>query len=417
MSWSILKRDLKWVGRYEVVGKLGRGGCGSVYKARDPESGAIVAVKVLKPEVAADARLLKRFEQEFLATRTVTNRHIARALDFGQEGEVPYLVMEFVEGQDLWDRIAAQGRLPEAEALPIIEQVAEALHHAHEQGMIHRDVKPDNILIAAADGDVKLTDFGLAKDLDSDQNLTETSSILGTPNFMAPEQFNDPKKADRRCDVYSLGATLYMAVTGVLPFEAQGYLATMRMKLAGQLIPPRQLVPELSARVATAILRAMSVDPARRPANCLEFVRELTGRLCDRTRRAGSGTRKSTPEERRKAARFPCGIEGSCRPLSGEKRTRWKGKVTDISATGVGLQLYRRFEPGAVLLLALPGVRPNASGGLMARVVRVQQQSARRWFVGCRLAARLSDEELKELRETANTTGIPALIGPVSRAS
>src|SRR5262249_21557363 len=139
------------------------------------------------------------------------------------EGEVPYMVMEFVDGPSLGDRIEREGRLPEAEAVRVITQVAQALHHAHRQQVIHRDVKPDNILLAA-DGRAKLTDLGLAKDCEAGPALTRASTGLGTPNFMAPEQFRDAKNADPRCDIYSLGATLYMAITGELPFRARGPL-------------------------------------------------------------------------------------------------------------------------------------------------------------------------------------------------
>src|SRR5262249_34834198 len=138
---------------------------------------------------------VQRFLQEFVATRTITSPHIVRALEFGREGDLPYLVMEYVDGEDLWRIITTRGRLPEDEAVRIITQVGEALHQAHEQGVVHRDVKPDNILLTP-DGHARLTDFGLVKDMDAELNLTETQTVLGTPNFMAPEQFEDPRGVD-----------------------------------------------------------------------------------------------------------------------------------------------------------------------------------------------------------------------------
>src|SRR5262249_47233758 len=155
------------------------------------------------------------------ATQCLDSPHVVRSLDFGAEGPALYLVMEFVPGPSLWDHIEARGRLPEAEAVPLIAQVGHALDEAHARGLIHRDVKPDNILLTA-DGQAKLLDFGLVKDVEGGQNLTETRTALGTPYFMAPEQFQDAKKADRRCDVYGLAATLYMAVTGQVPYGARG---------------------------------------------------------------------------------------------------------------------------------------------------------------------------------------------------
>src|SRR5262249_49922884 len=178
MSWKFFVKDLRRIGRYDVLANVGKGGMGSVYKARCRDTGAVVAVKVVRPEVAKDPSLCKRFEQEFLATRALADPHIVRGLEFGQDGGLPYLVMEYVDGKSLWDRVQAQGRLPEAEALDLIAQVARALHVAHEQGLIHRDVKPDNILVTA-DGRAKLTDFGLVKDLDGGLDLTGTASRLG----------------------------------------------------------------------------------------------------------------------------------------------------------------------------------------------------------------------------------------------
>ena len=155
-------------------------------------------------------------------------------------------------------------------------QVAKALHNAHKHGLIHRDVKPDNILITL-DGQAKLADLGLVKEVDADLNLTKTGRGLGTPHFMAPEQFRNAKNADPRCDIYSLGATMYMLVTGKVPFESNGPLETWMRKIHNQLVAPRQLVPELSEHVDRAILRAMRPNPDQRPATCREFVEDLAG--------------------------------------------------------------------------------------------------------------------------------------------
>src|SRR5262249_34870638 len=150
--------------------------------------------------------------------------------DFGHEQGLPYLVMEFVEGETLGQRIEREGRLTEDEAIRVIAQVAQGLQKAHRLGLVHRDVKPDNILLTR-DGQAKLTDLGLVKDADSDLNLTRTGRGLGTPIFMAPEQFRRAKDADARCDIYSLAATLYMMVTGTLPFEACGPLDAWMKKI------------------------------------------------------------------------------------------------------------------------------------------------------------------------------------------
>src|SRR5262249_1895322 len=143
------------------------------------------------------------------------------SLDYGDNGDTPYLVMEFVEGESLGQKLEREGRMPEVDSIRIIAQVAQGLHRAHKNGLIHRDVKPDNILVTP-DGVAKLADLGLVKEADTDLNLTKTGRGLGTPHFMAPEQFRNAKNADVRCDIYSLGATLYMMVTGELPFKSNG---------------------------------------------------------------------------------------------------------------------------------------------------------------------------------------------------
>src|SRR5262249_20076947 len=160
--------------------------------------------------------LRKRFEQEYHVASSLDHPNLVRALELGDHDGAPFIVMELVDGPSLGDQIERDGKLQEAHAVRIISQVAEALEAGHKQRIIHRDVKPDNILLAS-DGLAKLTDLGLCKDIEGGDGLTRTSSGLGTPNFMAPEQFSDAKHADARCDIYSLGATLYMAVTGQLP--------------------------------------------------------------------------------------------------------------------------------------------------------------------------------------------------------
>jgi serine/threonine protein kinase len=220
--------------------------------------------------------VLKRFEQEYNVAKQIDHPNIVKALDFGKEGTTHYLVMEFVEGESLGQKLERDGRMDEAEAIRIVSQVAEALQKAHKQGMIHRDVKPDNILITP-DGQARLTDLGLVKELDADLNLTRTGRGLGTPHFMAPEQFRNAKKADARCDIYSLGATLYMMVTGELPFKSNGPLDAWMKKINNEIEPPRKVNPDMSERVDWAIRRAISSEPVHRPETCREFIEDLTG--------------------------------------------------------------------------------------------------------------------------------------------
>jgi len=264
------------IGDYDVIAKIAEGGMGAVFKARSRLTGEIVAIKVLPPATAKNPVLIKRFEQEYKAAAAMEHPHVVRAIDFCGTGPSPFLVMEYVDGESLGARIEREGAMLEDQAIRIIAQVCQGLHKAHKQKLIHRDVKPDNILLTA-DGTAKLTDLGLVKDADNELNLTKTGRGLGTPNYMAPEQFRDAKNADVRCDVYSLGATLYTLVTGEVPFGKVGPLDCWLRKQRNELTSPRELNPAISERLDWAIRRAMSGDPGKRPNSCKEFVEDLTG--------------------------------------------------------------------------------------------------------------------------------------------
>jgi serine/threonine protein kinase len=285
MPLDTSKPALPSVGNYDIVEKVAEGGMGAVYRGRRRDTGEVVAIKIMPPHMTGNAVLVKRFEQEFKAASRLDHPNIVRALDFGESGSTPYLVMEFVEGESLGQKLQREGRLSETEAIRIIAQVAQGLHRAHKMGLIHRDVKPDNVMVMP-DGTAKLADLGLVKEVDADLNLTRTGRGLGTPHFMAPEQFRNAKNADMRCDIYALGATLYMMVTGELPFKSSGPLDAWMKKMHNELTSPRKLVPSLSERLDWAIRRAMSADPEQRPGSCREFVEDLTGKS---TRKLSSG--------------------------------------------------------------------------------------------------------------------------------
>jgi serine/threonine protein kinase len=401
MAAKTSEKTLQKIGNYEILDLLAAGGTSRIYKGRHPRTGEIVAIKIPKEQMTDNPVFVKRFEQEFGVARLLEHPNLVRVLQFGYVEAKPYIVMEYVEGKSLGDRIHQEGAVPEAEAVRIIAQAAAALHAAHKRKIIHRDVKPDNILLTV-DGKAKLTDLGLAKDVEADHDLTRPLKGMGTPFFIAPEQFNDAKHADMRCDVYALAATLYMAVTGQAPFQARGNLSIWKKKLSNDLVPPRQLTPSLSERVERAICRALSADPDARPANCREFMRELRG-----AKPASAGKGSSAPAapsariprrptvDRRVGVRYVSRQKGSCRPLSAEKKWRWTATVRDVSATGIGLLLNRRFEPGTVLRVKLPG--RGARRLYLVRVTRVQPHSARTWILGCVFPRRLSDEEVATL--------------------
>jgi serine/threonine protein kinase len=268
---------LESIGSYDILAKIAEGGMGTVYKAQHRETGEVVAIKIVPPTAARNPTLLKRFEREFMTAQKIDHPNVVKALEFNGTCATPFLVMEFVDGESVGQRIERHGCIPEDEAVRMISQVSQGLHRAHKQNLIHRDVKPDNILLTK-DGVAKLTDLGLVKNNEDDFNLTRTGRGLGTPHFMAPEQFRDAKGVDIRCDIYSLGATLYMMITGDLPFGQCTALECFMKKMRNDIPPPRELVPSLSERVDWAIRRAMSPSPDARPESCREFVEDLYGK-------------------------------------------------------------------------------------------------------------------------------------------
>ncbi|NBR05892.1 MAG: serine/threonine protein kinase [Planctomycetes bacterium] len=272
------------IGHYDLLKKIAEGGMGSIYMARNTKDKTVVAIKVMSPNYVHNPVLLKRFEQEYRVASKFNHPNLVRALEFGTENGLPFLVLEFVNGESLGVLISKQGKFEELEGIKIIAQVAKALNQVHKDKLIHRDVKPDNILVGK-NGIAKLTDLGLVKEVSvGDLNLTRSGRGLGTPNFMAPEQFRDAKNADIRCDIYSLGATLYTMLTGELPYKSVNPLETWMKKVQNDLPTPRELNPRISERTDWAIRRAMDSDPDIRPSSCREFVEDLVGK----------STRKST---------------------------------------------------------------------------------------------------------------------------
>jgi serine/threonine-protein kinase len=206
------------LGGYELIRKLGEGGMGATYLARQVSMDRLVALKVLKKGLAKKAGFVERFVREAHLAGRLSHANIVQALDVGEAGGFHYLAMDYVEGQTASALIPSGGAMPEAQALDIALQVARALEAAHRQGIVHRDVKPENILVTA-EGIAKLCDFGLAREAEGESGLTQTGTALGTPHYIAPEQARGEGGVDVRADIYSLGATLYHLVTGRTPFE------------------------------------------------------------------------------------------------------------------------------------------------------------------------------------------------------
>lgn len=268
------------IGGYELLEFIGKGGMGTVYRGRSP-AGQIVAVKILSPQHVENDVLRTRFYLEAKLAMSIDHPNIVRAIEVDEDNGRHFLVMEYVEGESLHKRIQRDGKLPERDAIRFTVAVARALQRAHDERLIHRDVKPDNILVDKL-GLAKLTDLGLAKKAEIDLDLTRPGRGLGTPHFMAPEQFKNAKTVDHKTDIYALGASLYVMVTGRVPFKGDGPLDTFIKKSKNLYTPAEQLVPNLSKRTIKVITACMDVDPQNRPVSAgaiADYLEEKTRSL------------------------------------------------------------------------------------------------------------------------------------------
>ncbi len=262
-------------GRFQIDAVLGSGGVGVVFRARDRELGETVALKVLRHRFWNDPSFLARLKEELKLARRVTHAHVLRTYDFGELDGVPFVSMEYVKGvtlRTLLDR--ASSRLPFTAGLSLSRQICSGLGAAHQLGVIHRDVKPENIILDAA-GNAKLMDFGLARPVaDTGDGLTKAGEVVGTPRYMAPERFGGGE-IDARSDVYSCGIVLYEIFTTAAPYRGGTVIETIAQHLHESPVPPRERWPEIPADLETILLRCLAKDPAERFADAGTLVRAL----------------------------------------------------------------------------------------------------------------------------------------------
>ena len=270
------------LGRYEIRRLIGQGGMGCVYEAQHRDLKKRVAIKTLLPALASTRDARERFLREGEAASRIRHAHVVDVTDVGSEGAVIYLVMEYLEGEDLARLIARQGALPVTLAADIMLPVAAAIATAHDQGVIHRDLKPENIFLVStefAGVHPKVLDFGISKVLGDSRSraLTGSAATMGTMNYLPPEQLHAAREADARSDQYGLGTILYECVTGQRAFEDESFYVIIRKIAEGQFVRPSTRRPDLPPRMEETILRAMSLDPARR----FDSVRHLGAALLD----------------------------------------------------------------------------------------------------------------------------------------
>lgn len=344
-----------FLGKYKILDPLGQGGMGFVLRAEDTETAGPVALKLLPHEATRDPERVARFHREARAAMKLDHPNIVQTFELGQEGQLHYIAMELVEGLSLKELIARDGRLDPASAVSIVSQIARALECAALQGIVHRDIKPSNIAVTPA-GHAKLLDLGLARVSDTlgaetslVRTLTRTGHMLGTIDYVAPEQAEDPRAADARSDIYSLGCTLYQCLTGHVPFPEGTFVQKLLKHRENEAVRPIQLVPDLDPELSRVVERMMAKRPEDRFPTAAAVVEALAGfsdspqpdrvPVADET---ASGARDESVESANPAAAASSsGLEGVLRsiaeaedvsPLDNlllmRKRRRWSPKKT-----------------------------------------------------------------------------------------
>jgi urea transport system substrate-binding protein len=350
---------VSWIGRkldkYEIKGELGRGGMGVVLRAHDPLIDREVAIKLLPAELATNDSALQRFLSEAKAAGKLNHAHVASIFEIGQDGSTYFLVMELLPGGSVADRLAKNGACGLLEATLITIDACKGLAAAHAAGLVHRDIKPANLLVTA-DGSVKVTDFGLAKASAATQQLTQTGMIVGTPNYMSPEQCN-AQPVDARSDLYSLGATYYSLLTGHQPYEeSQTVMQVMYGHCHGQIPDPRAISATIPAACSAIIARAMAKAPADRYQTANEMLADLQALAA-----ALSGEIGSLPGQTQTRKAISTGVM----PVRGSTSMRWGliGAGVAVAALVIlTLALWRPWEHSAPV--GVPGGEPIKVGVL-----------------------------------------------------
>src|SRR5215469_9032464 len=258
--------------RYEILAMLGQGGMGAVYKARDRELDRLVALKVIRPELTTNPEILKRFKQELILARQVTHRNVIRIFDLGQADGLKFITMEFLEGQDLRAELTKRGKFSPEDATRIILQISRALEVAHGEGVVHRDLKPQNIMLDA-NGRAYVMDFGIARSAYL-PGMTQTGALIGTPEYMSPEQAKG-EQLDERSDLFSLGVIFYELLAGNSPYYSETPLATLWRRMQEKAKPLVEVDPTIPKEISDIVAKLLEIEPANRFANAGELALRL----------------------------------------------------------------------------------------------------------------------------------------------
>ncbi len=360
--------DMVFGRRYKVTEKIGSGGMADVYKAVDEVLGRTVAVKVLHARYAAEPNFVARFRQEAQAAANLSHPNIVNIYDWGREDDTYYLVMEYVKGTDLKELIEQRGPVDPIQAAKIAGQVCSALAEAHGYDVIHRDIKPHNIVITA-DSTVKVMDFGIARA--GNTTMTQTGSVLGTAQYISPEQAQG-KTLGPASDLYSLGVTLYELVTGRLPFDADTPVAVALKQVNEEPVPPREIRPSIPASLETVILKAMRKNPSDRYASAKEMREDLkrviSGEAVGAAPAYGAAIDETTvmpAVERSERVRTASAVH----PVP-ERRVSpwvWVAVVAAIALLGVGLAFaLGAFSGGDVVVPSVVGMTESEASSTLS---------------------------------------------------
>jgi serine/threonine protein kinase len=262
-----------FAGRYQIIEELGKGGMGKVYKVHDTEIREKVALKLLKPEIAADEKTIERFRNEIKLARKIAHRNVCKMYDLGAEKGTRFITMEYVDGEDLKSMIRMVDQLGSGKAISIAKQVCEGLAEAHSLGVVHRDLKPSNLMIDKF-GNAKIMDFGIARSLKA-KGITGTGVMIGTPEYMSPEQV-ERKEIDQRTDIYSLGVILYEMVTGQVPFEGDTAFSIALKHKSEMPRDPKEFNTQVGEDLSKTILKCMEKDKNKRYQSAEDLFSDLT---------------------------------------------------------------------------------------------------------------------------------------------
>jgi serine/threonine protein kinase len=397
MSNSTASPSRTSFGPFQLQEKIGRGQLGTVYKAHQAGAATPVALKIAHADVAEDHGRARRFHHEFVAARALRHPHIVEALGHGVEHGLPYLVLEYVPGRSLAAEVRETGPLPVRRAKAVFRQIAEAVAFVHQRDQVLRVIKPCTILLDGKNG-AKLADLGLIMEPEVATQLTRLHAAHGTIEFAAPEQFDDARRADARCDIYSLAATLYFALTGRTAFGPGSLAAVLTRKLAHRFTPLLDLVPEAGATLSQFIARALHPDPEMRPISADEFVQHLAReKEPEAIAWAGPAPGQGEQDKRRTAARYQVNLPTSCEAMNPASEKDWPARILDISTGGLCVEVPEHLTPGTALRVAIP--EPNTdSDQLRCVTVRWSKALANdQWMLGCAFAEPLDDDELDAL--------------------